>query len=183
VIARLVLLAGLVALFAALVQWRVVDREPPPEEGDATRPGYFLTGVDLEEFGADGKVRIGLQSIAANEDPASGVVRLSDVAVDYHATAGRLWHLTSNEASVPPGGRVVEFEGDVRLAGQPGEAPQSAELYTSRLSLDTVGETATTKSSVELVFGQHRVRALGMRADLDAGTLRLESNVNGRFVQ
>jgi LPS export ABC transporter protein LptC len=183
VTARILLLAGILALVAALVQWRVVDREPPKEEADAARPGYYLTGVDLEEFGADGKIRIGLQSISANEDPASGIVRLSDVAVDYHTPTGRLWHLTSNEASVPPGGRVVEFEGDVRLNGQPGAAAQSALLYTSRLALDTVGETADTRSSVELAFGTHRMRALGMRADLKAGTLHLESDVNGRFVQ
>ena len=50
-IARFMVLAGLAALIAALVQWRVVDREPPSAAGDASRPGYFLTGVDLEEFG------------------------------------------------------------------------------------------------------------------------------------
>jgi LPS export ABC transporter protein LptC len=181
VTARILLLAGVLALVAALVQWRVVGPEPAKPEAGAARPGYFLTGVDLEEFGADGKLRIGLQSISANEDPASGIVRLSDVAVDYHAPTGRLWHLTSNEARVPPGGRVVEFEGDVRLTGQPGEDPRTAELYTARLTLDTVAETADSRSSVELAFGMHRMRALGMRADLKGGTMRLESNVNGRF--
>jgi LPS export ABC transporter protein LptC len=181
--ARVLLLAGLLALIGALVQWRFVEREPQSEEPDVERPGYFLTGVDLEEFGADGKLRIGLQSISANEEPASGVVRLADVAVDYHAPTGRLWHLTSDEASVPPGGSVVEFEGDVRLAGQPGEDPGAAELQTTRLSLDTVGEVADTKAPVELVLGLHRMRALGMHADLKAGTLHLDSDVNGRFVQ
>lgn len=182
-IARILLLAGFLAFVAALVQWRVVDREPPQEQSDVTRPGYFLTGVDLEEFGPDGKLRIGLQSISAIEDPASGVVRLSEVALDYHAPAGRMWHLTSAEARVPPGGNIVEFEGDVRLTGQPGEASQAAELYTARLTLDTVGESTETRSSVDLVYGTHRLRALGMRADLKAGTVHLESDVNGRFVQ
>lgn len=182
-IARFMVLAGLAALIAALVQWRVVDREPPSAAGDASRPGYFLTGVDLEEFGTDGTLRIGLRSISATEDPASGVVRLSDVAVDYNAPTGRVWHLTSNEARVPPGGRVVEFEGDVRLTGRPGDGPVPAELYAARLSLDTEAEKASTRSSVELVFGTHRMRALGMDADLKAGTVHLESDVNGRFVQ
>ena len=179
--ARILLLAGLIALIAALVQWRIVDREPPTEEPDVMRPGYFLTGVDLEEFGVDGMLRIGLQSISANEEPSTGVVRLSEVVVDYHAPTGRLWHLTSESARVPPGGRTVDFEGDVRLAGQPGEDPRSAQLFSERLSLDTVGEVADTKSPVELVFGNHRMHALGMRADLKAGTLLLESNVSGRF--
>ena len=180
-IARLLLLAGLVALVAALVQWRVVEREPAAAGGQAMRPGYFLTGVDLEEFGVDGRLRIGLQSISATEDPVSGVVRLDDVAVDYHAPTGRLWHLTSNEARVPPGGRTVEFEGNVRLMGQPGEDPQPAELHTARLALDTVSEVAETRSPVELAFGAHRVRALGMRADLKSGRVRLDSDVDGHF--
>jgi LPS export ABC transporter protein LptC len=181
VIARLVLLVGFIALIAALVQWRVVDREPPAAEDDVSRPGYFLTGVDLEEFGADGNLRIALQSISANEDTASGVVRLSEVSVDYHAPTGQLWHLTADEARVPPGGRTVEFEGSVRLAGQPGANPADAELHTARLALDTEAETAATKSPVELVFGTHRMRALGMQADLKAGTLKLEADVHGDF--
>ncbi len=180
-IARFLLAAALLALIAALVQWRIVGREPPSEEPDVMRPGYYLTGVDLEEFGVDGRLRIGLQSISANEEPSTGVVRLSEVVVDYHAPTGRLWHLTSESARVPPGGRTVDFEGDVRLAGQPGEDPRSAQLFSERLSLDTVGEVADTKSPVELVFGNHRMHALGMRADLKAGTLLLESNVSGRF--
>jgi lipopolysaccharide export system protein LptC len=181
VIARLLLIAGFAALIAALVQWRMVDREPPAAEEAADRPGYYLTGVDLEEFGADGKLRIGLQSITANEDPASGVVRLSDVAVDYHGPNGQVWKLTSEGARVPPGGRTVEFEGDVRLAGRPGEDPRAAELHTPRMSLDTVSEIAETRSPVELAFGTHRIRAQGMRADLKSGSLRLESDVNGEF--
>ena len=57
-------------------------------------------------------------------------MRLAEVAVDYHAPTGRRWNLTSKEARVPPGGRTVEFEGDVKLAGRPGEDPLDAELHT-----------------------------------------------------
>ncbi len=179
--ARLLLLAALFALIAVLVQWRLLDRDPGAKTADVRRPGYFLTGVDLEEFGADGMLRIGLQSISATEDPATGIVRLADVAVDYHAPTGKRWHLTASEARVPPGGRVVEFEGDVRLRGSPESDARVAELETARMTLDTVSETAQTKSPVALAFGTHRMHALGMRADLKAGTLRLEAEVDGHF--
>ena len=49
------------------------------------------------------------------------------------------------------------------------------------MTLDTVAETAQTNSPVELAFGMHRMHALGMRADLKAGNLRLVSDVNGHF--
>lgn len=178
---RLLLVAALVALIAVVVQWRLLDREPATDLPDVQRPGYFLTGVVLEEFGTDGKLRIGLESKTATEDPANGFVRLADVSVDYHAPTGRLWHLTADEGRVPPGGRVVEFEGDVRLNGTPGDGAQRAELRTARLTLDTEAETATTRSAVELAFGAHRMHAMGMRADLKQGNLRLESGVNGLF--
>ena len=178
---RLLLLAALAALIAVLVQWRLLDRDPVPAPEQVQRPGYLLTGVVLEEFGTDGKLRIGLESESANEDPSSGVVRLADVAVDYHAPTGRRWHLTSNEASVPPGGHVIEFEGDVQLNGTPGDGAGQAELRTARLQLNTDAETAETKSEVELAFGAHRMHATGMRADLKKGSLRLESGVNGLF--
>jgi LPS export ABC transporter protein LptC len=178
---RLLLVAALVALMAVLVQWRLLDREPAAEQADVQRPGYFLTGVELEEFGTDGMLRIGLESESATEDPANGVVRLAKVSVDYHAAAGRLWHLTAAEGRVPPGGRVVEFEGDVRLNGTPGDGAERAELRTARLQLDTEAETAQTNSEVELAFGAHRMHALGMHADLRQGHLRLESGVNGLF--
>lgn len=178
---RLLLLAALAALIAVLVQWRLLDREPAPAAEEVLRPGYFLTGVVLEEFGTDGKLRIGLQSESANEDPSNGIVRLADVAVDYHAPNGRRWHLTSSEARVPPGGRVIEFEGNVQLNGTPGAGTGQAELRTARLQLDTDAETAHTKSAVELSFGTHRMHATGMRADLKKGSLHLESGVNGLF--
>jgi LPS export ABC transporter protein LptC len=59
--------------------------------------------------------------------------------------------------------------------------PVAAELHTARLQLDTVAEVADTRAPVELAFGAHRMRALGMHADLKSGTVRLESNVSGRF--
>ncbi|MBX3704284.1 MAG: LPS export ABC transporter periplasmic protein LptC [Steroidobacteraceae bacterium] len=180
-IARLVLLAALAALFAVLVQWRLLDRGSQAPAAQAARPGYYLTGVDLEEFGADGRLRLGLQSARADEDAASGIVRLTDVAVNYHAPTGQLWVLTSATAQVPQGGRVVEFEGDVLLAGTPAARAAPAELRTARMLLDTEAELAQTKSEVELAFGRHRITAQGMRADLKAGSLRLESDVHGLF--
>lgn len=179
--ARLTLIAAAAALFAVLVQWQWLGREPAPPAGQAARPGYYLTGVDLEEFGADGRLRIGLQSARADEDATSGVVRLTDVAVNYHAPAGQLWVLTARTARVPQGGSMVEFEGDVLLSGTGAGRAAAAELRTARMLLDTEAERALTKDEVELAFGRHRINARGMRADLKGGSLRLESDVHGLF--
>ncbi len=136
--ARLVLLAGLVALIAALVQWRVVDREPAAAADDATAAGLFPDGRRPRGV----RYRRKASHRAASRYRPTRIPRAASCAcpMSRSITTPRpagVWHLTSNEARVPPGGRTVEFEGDVRLAGQPGEDPVAAELRTARLQLDT----------------------------------------------
>lgn len=178
---RLLLLAAFFALFGVLVQWRLLDREPEALPPETARPGYYLTGVNLEEFGADGRLRFGLQAVTARENPASGVVDLAVVTLDYHAPTDRTWHLTSTEARLPRTGKTVEFEGDVRLSGTPEGRSEKAELHTQDMAFDTEAERAETDSPVELSFGRHMVQARGMRVDLKAGNLSLEADVSGVF--
>lgn len=178
---RLLLLVALLALIAVLVEWRLLGREDTTPATEATRPGYYLTGIDLEDFGADGNPRLGLKAATAHEDPVSGVVTLREVVVDYHALAGQSWHLTSNEARVPRGAHAVDFLGDVRMSGRAGDQPGLGELSTERLILDTAMEHAETKEPVTLAFGRHVMHARGMQVDLKGGNLRLESDVNGLF--
>lgn len=178
---RLILLAALIALIAVLVEWRLMDREVTTPVTEAGRPGYYLTGIDFEDFGADGNLRFGLQAATANEEPVSGAVTLREVVVDYHALAGQEWHLTAAEAHVPRGARAVEFAGDVRMNGRPGDIRGLAELSTERLTLDTAREHAETRDPVTLAFGRHFVHARGLQVDLKAGSLQLESEVHGIF--
>ncbi len=137
-IGRLILFAALVALIAVLVEWRLFGAEQPAATAEVERPGYYLTGIQLEDFGVDGRPRLGLQAATAKEAPATGIVTLRAVSVDYHALEGQNWHLTSDEAQVPRGAHAVEFVGDVHMTGQSGEVPGIAEMRTTRLSLDTI---------------------------------------------
>ena len=178
---RVILLAALIALIAVLVEWKVLEREAPAPGAEAERPGYYLTGVGLEEFGADGRLRLGLQAANAKEEPVSGVVTLREIVVDYHALEGQGWHLTAAEAHVPRDAHAVDFAGDVRMSGQTGAQPVLAEMSTARLKLDTALEHATTSDPVTLTFGRHVMHATGMQADLKAGSLQLESEVHGLF--
>lgn len=178
---RVILLAALVALIAVLVEWRMLGDEEPAAAAEVEPPGYYLTGIQLEDFGVDGMPRLGLQAATARESPATGIVTLRAVAVDYHALEGQNWHLTSDEALVQRGAHAVEFVGDVHMSGQSGNVPGLAELRTTRLTLDTTKEHAATRDPVTLAFGRHVMHARGMQVDLKAGSLKLESEVNGLF--
>ena len=178
---RVILLAAMLALLAVLVEWRLVGGEGEESTAEAERPGYYLNGIDLEDFGTDGKMRLGLTAATAVEEPVSGTVTLREVVVDYHAVEGQSWHLTSAEAHVPRGGDAVEFLGDVRMSGKAGNQPGLGELRTAHLTFDTSTEHAGTRDPVTLAFGRHLMYATGMQVDLKAGKLRLESEVHGLF--
>jgi LPS export ABC transporter protein LptC len=69
----------------------------------------------------------------------------------------------------------------VKMTGARDSLPDPAIVRTERLTLDTAAQLARTDEPVTLGFGPYALAARGMRADLKAETLQLESEVNGRF--
>ncbi|MBM5812595.1 MAG: LPS export ABC transporter periplasmic protein LptC [Gammaproteobacteria bacterium] len=181
-IGRLLLLAAGVALLSLLLDWRLLDLTPEEPTAETARPGYYLTGVELQDFGSDGRARFELKAAAATEEPGTGRVALADVVLDWRAAESpQAWHLTAAGARVNAGGEIVDFEGDVTMTGQGADIPAGAKLRTSRLTLDTVREQARSDAEVTLAMGRHELQARGLRADLEAGNLRLEREVHGQF--
>ena len=79
-------------------------------------------------------------------------------------------------------GDVIELDGNVTLEGTLEDGGTPARVETSHLAFDTTKEVASTPARVTIDWSGHRLAALGLRADLRAETLRLESRVNGRFL-
>ena len=179
---RLLLLLALVAL--GFVVFRLTG-DDSGLAGDTTRTaqqtGYYLRDATVTEYGVDGKVRLEVAIRSATEDPARKVVDLETVAVNYFPDGDRSWRLTAQRGQMAEGSRVVELEGDVTMTGARRSLPDPAVLHTERLTLDTSAQLARTDEPVTLGFGPYALAARGLRADLKAETLRLESDVNGHF--
>ena len=58
-----------------------------------------------------------------------------------------------------------------------------AVVRTERMQLDTVANVATSRERVDIVWGERRLSTIGLKADLKAEKLKLESSVHGRFVR
>ena len=56
-----------------------------------------------------------------------------------------------------------------------------AVIRTDKVDYDIDDGVVQTAEPVSVRVGAHDLKATGLRAMLNAGTLRLESNVNGRF--
>jgi LPS export ABC transporter protein LptC len=176
-------------------------RGPADDGADAASamapdPGYAARDAQVIETGFDGQERYRLNARVIRQRTESGVIELEDLAMNYHVGAqdklpgmsapaasasGDIWHLTSDRGQVRANGDDVELKGNVRVTGPSPDGGEPLSLTTESMRVNTPTEFIETSAPVKLRWSGHELNARGMQADLKAGTLRLESDVNGHF--
>ena len=158
-------------------------------------PGYAARDAEVIETGYDGRERYRLKAAVIRQQTESGVIELERLEMNYHRNsqatpgeappagnnAGEIWHLTSDHGLVREEGNDVELRGNVLVTGPPQDGVEPLSLTTESLRVNTPTEFIETDAPVKLRWSGHELDAVGMRADLKAGTLRLESKVHGSF--
>jgi LPS export ABC transporter protein LptC len=142
--------------------------------------GYFVNSARLTEYGADGAPRIVLRADSIEQRRADQSVLLEQLAIDYQTAEAGAWTVTAAQGLMPAAATALLLSGDVTVTGS--EARGTAVIRTDRLSYDTTSSVIQTAEPVSVQFGAHGLEARGLRVVLNEGTLRLESNVHGRFV-
>lgn len=151
-----------------------IEATPADEER-----GYYLTNATLTEMGADGAPRIVLRAELIEQRLADLNVLLSDLSVDYNTADAGNWTVTADRGRLLPDATSLQLSGDVVIRGT--EARGSAVIRTEELTYDTKTSLVQTAEPVAVQFGAHTLSSRGLRAALNDGTLRLESNVHGQF--
>ena len=179
------LIRGVVAVVAivagALLAYGMLGGEDDEIEARAAddERGYYLTRATLTEMGADGKPRIVLRAETIEQRLADQNVYLSDLSVDYNTANAGNWTVTSDRGRLLPDASSLRLSGNVVVRGK--ETRGTAVIRTDELTYDTKANIVQTAETVNVEFGPHTLQARGLRAALNEGTMRLESNVNGRF--
>ena len=172
------LLAGGTLLITVLGGRREDDIEATAPTDDR---GYYLTDSTLTEMGPDGRPRIVVHAQNIEQQASDDSVSLAQLDMDYTAGKTGVWHVTADRGRMPPDHESLLLAGNVHVTGQPAGAKQDAVITTDELAYDTRTNVVQTAAPVTVHFGQHELLGRGMRVQLNDGTLRLESNVNGRF--
>jgi len=165
--------------------------------GTPLDPGYAARDAEVIETGYDGRERYRLKASVIRQQTESGHIDLENLEMQYHvgaqpkvpgeavaATTGtdEVWQLTSDRGQVRADGDEVQLNGNVRVTGPAPGSGEPLTLSTERMSINTPTEFIETSAPVKLRWSGHELNARGMQADLKAGTLRLESDVNGHFL-
>lgn len=172
------LLAGGAMLFGVLAG----NDDAATESGSAAEQrGYYLNDATLTELGADGRPRVIVQARTIEQQLSDESVHLADLVLDYSTPQRGLWHVTAERGRMPRDRGSLQLSGNVRVSGTSTGAGGEAVILTDRLAYDTQANVIQTTAPVAVQFGPHELHGRGLRVALNEGTLRLESNVNGRF--
>jgi len=168
--------AGFVLLYGLLSRELDNLETTTPEE---TR-GYYLTDAVLSEMGVEGEPRIVLHAKSIEQQLSDQSVLMSDLSLDYTGQQAGKWNLTARQGRMLPDHKTLLLMGNVLVTGDAQHG--AAVITTDAVAYDTHANSLKTAKPVALQFGAHRLNGEGLRADLNSGTVQLESNVNGRFI-
>jgi LPS export ABC transporter protein LptC len=159
-------------------------------------PGYAARDAEVIETGFDGRERYRLKAKVIRQQIDSSVIDLEQLEMDYHpgaqarvpgespatdAVREEIWHLRSDSGQVRANGDDVELVGNVKVTGAAPGSGDPISLETQRMRINTPTEFIETRERVKLLWSGHELVAKGMKADLKAGTVSLESEVHGEF--
>lgn len=159
-------------------------------------PGYAARDAEVIETGYDGRERYRLKASVIRQQTEAGVISLENLEMNYTIGeeparpgekpvpakgSGEIWHLTSDRGEVRANGDDVQLNGNVRVTGPAPGTGEPLSLTTESMRINTPTEFIETNAQVKLRWSGHEINALGMQADLKAGKLSLESDVNGHF--
>ncbi len=177
VIALAASIAALALLYGLVGGWDESDVEREPA---AAPRGYFATDATMTEMGADGRPRFVVHAREIEQDLGDQSVDFKDVTLDYQAKDLGTWHLTALTGNMPQDRKSLSLAGDVTITGAADRG--GAVIRTEEVDYDIDDGIVKTEEPVSIRVGKHDLNARGLRAMLNAGTLRLESDVNGRFI-
>jgi lipopolysaccharide export system protein LptC len=159
-------------------------------------PGYAALDAEVIETGYDGRERYRLNARVIRQQIDSSMIDLEQLEMDYHpgaqarvpgerappvAERDEVWHLRSDRGQVRANGDDIELVGNVEVTGSTPANGEPISLRTGRMRINTPTEFIQTDERVTLLWSGHELVAKGMKADLKAGTLSLESDVHGEF--
>ncbi len=174
-------LLALAAVASAFLYLRQRGPDAPPGPAARLAPGYYVRDATLEGTGDDGRLLYRVRAADARQVDASGLIRLTDVRVDYTPAAAVPWELTATRGQMPPGRTIIELSGEVvATAREPGAEPLA--IHTDYLELDPDAYVASTDRGVRVERARDTLRARGLRAYLKEDRLELEHDVQGRFL-
>lgn len=176
---RVVALAASLCAIGLLYRFVVRDDTAVESSAPPVQIGYYLKDSTTTEMDAAGRPQMTLHARTTEENLPDQSVDMSEIAFDYATDKYGDWHGTALKGHMTPDRKSILLSGDVVMSSE--QQLGLAVIRTQHLHYDIDTSVVTTADPVDVKLGKNALNARGLRADLNAQTLQLESNVNGRF--
>ena len=150
--------------------------------------GYTARDVLVEQTDAGGQLQYSLQAGHVEQDREGAPIIARALTLQYEPldnsgriVAGRRWTVTADSGELPEETGQLELAGNVSVRAQLTGAAEPMTVRTDALSYDTGEQRLSSKSDVTFLWGRQQMSGRGLKADIRAGTLALESAVHARL--
>ena len=175
----LLLLTGAVA--SGLLLMRSQEEEPERNLIPRLGIGYYMANAQMVGTGDTGQVIYRMNARLAKQNPDEGGVLMEEVFFEYDPITEAPWELRADSGRIPPDGTMILLEGNVVAITREGDGATTT-VRTEYLELDPEAFVADTRQKVSIEQEGGTVHGTGMRAWFKEDRLRLNSNVNGKFL-
>ncbi|MGH8504059.1 MAG: LPS export ABC transporter periplasmic protein LptC [Gammaproteobacteria bacterium] len=182
---RLLLLVGLIGITVGVSDWlrglqEELQRAPATEAPHA--PDFAFTDVLLTMMSMDGAPKYRIEAPRMVHFPRGDSARLISPHVWFFRDDGPPVELRSERARVTAMGERIWLPGEVDIERPPHDHRARLTVRTRDVTVFPDPRIARTQAPVKAMSGAQRLEGVGMRLDLAAGTLDLQSRVRGRYV-
>lgn len=173
----IIALAGAAALTYWLPHRGLAPSAPhvqPPAHAD-----YYARDALMTVTGNDGSALYRIRAREALHYPDKWTV-LHTVHLTYFGNRGNPWHLTADQARMPPDRQQIRLSGHVVARGKlENGAPMT--LTTPHMTVFPNNKRMQTDARVHVTSGGRRIDAVGMRGNLNAHEVEFLSDVHSIY--
>lgn len=188
----LMLVLGVVALAMAFVlgsgggtpTLRLGDSSGDPEGSY----GFVARDVVVQQTDASGRMQYEVVAAQVERRDDSSPVVARELTLQYEpvdkagsVVPGRRWTLRADEGQLPGDTDELQLAGNVEVNAQLSRPGRPLIVHTDRLTYHTLEQTLDTNAQVRFAWGRQQLEGTGLKANVEAGTLTLESDVHGRI--
>lgn len=140
-------------------------------------PKYRIGGIEGERFDENGFIHERLSAAAAWQLPASSTVHIDQPELHLFDRGQPQYQVRAVAAAYHTDTRQVVFNTDVVLHQTAHNGQSEGWLRTPDLTVDTVTQTARTRSAVQYRYGLSHGSAVGFEYNRGKGFLNLSSRI------
>lgn len=175
---------AILTVLAGLTFWLIHATALPSEQSDGKNrhdPDYVITGMNLRKLDKAGRLQYSLLATEGRHYPDDDSTDLDQPNFVYFHPSKPTMFMSAKTAQISADGEMVYLKDDVRLKRNPTPTRPVLNGFMPELTINTVDETAYTKSPVLFTEGKSWLQGVGMRIDNRTQNYVLESNAYGVF--